>query len=113
MTGQAASVYINHLLSARHWVLIPGPEMPPCAALASGLGWAVLPTLPLLPHHTLPQPWEPTTLVLQVRRGLKEHNVHPAPPPPAVSPGTFQLLLTPPRSARRLISSPAALPALL
>lgn len=50
MTGQAASVYINHLLSARHWVLIPGPEMPPCAALAPGLGCPPRPTPTSTPH---------------------------------------------------------------
>lgn len=95
------------------WVISPGSEMPPCirpgrAALTASLACPYL--------HAVPQPGEPTTLGLQVRRGLKSTlsicYLGQSESLCGVPPGVFQLLLLPPRGPRSLLGPQAALPAL-
>ena len=96
--GQAASVCSPPDQYHCRWVISPGSEMPPCARP----GRAALTSSPACPDlHALPQPGEPTTLGLQVRRGLQEHIVHLLPRP---------IRIPPCRSSRGLPASTAATP---
>lgn len=63
------------LLSTSHCVLTS--VLARGAELLWPLAWAVLPTS--TPPTPPPQSWEPTTLVIQVRRSLKELSVPAAP----------------------------------
>ena len=104
---------LDHLLSAGRWVLIPRPEVSRRTGQTTGLPWllgrTIVRSLPPPPHHAIPQPREPTTLRLQVRRSLKEHLVCPAPlswsePLSAIPSSAYQPLFMALRSGRKLIT---------